>query len=119
MLKASGITPTHARGRFGFSTISQSVTKVEEAIGDAIKIKEAIHDISFIQDHSILMEFGLVDKESSGSSEDKSEVVSCDEDTKEDCDEDFFMNARQTLPREICNLSEDYIRDTLKKSGYN
>ena len=98
---SSGITPTHARGKFGFSTISQSVTKVEEAISDAIKIKEAIHDISFIQDHSILMEFGLVDKESSSSSEDKSEVVSCDEDTK-DCDEDFFMNARQTLPRETC-----------------
>ena len=111
VLKASGITPTEARRRYGFSSISQSVSKVEEAISESIKIKEAIHDISAIQDRSLMMQFGLVDKESSSSSDDESEVVSCDE--------DFFMNAGQTLPREICNLSEDYLRDALKQSDYN
>ena len=56
------------------------------------------------------MQFGLVDQESSSSSEDESEVVSPDED---------FIYARQTFPREICNLPEDYIRDVLKQSDYN
>ena len=110
VVKASGISFTAARRRYGFSSISQSVAKIEEAISDAIKIKEAIHDISVIQDSSLLMQFGLVDQESSSSSEDESEVVSPDED---------FIYARQTFPRKICNLPEDYIRDVLKQSDYN
>ena len=110
VVKASGISFTAARRRYGFSSISQSVAKIEEAISDAMKIKEAIHDISVIQDCSLLMQFGLVDQESSSSSEDESEVVSPDED---------FIYARQTFPREICNLPEDYIRDVLKQSDYN
>ena len=66
ILKASCITPTQARRRYGVSSISQSAAKVEEAISDVVKIKEAIHDIlvMIIQDQSLLMQFGLLDRES-------------------------------------------------------
>ena len=42
-----------------------------EAIHDAKKITETIQDISAIQDEALLMQFELVEQESSSSSEDE------------------------------------------------
>ena len=116
VFKASGITPTQARRMYGFDSICQSASKVEEAIHDAQNIREAIQDISVIQDQALLMQFGLVGEESSSSSEDELECASCDEDNIYAIDD---CNASQPSLEENFELSEDYLREILYQSNYN
>ena len=113
VFKASGITPTQARRIYGFDSISQSASKVDEAIHDAQKIREAIQDISAIQDEALLMQFGFVKQEGSSSSEDELECESCGEDNLfDDCQPSRSLE-------EDFDLSEDYLREVLNQSDYN
>jgi len=101
VFKASGITPTQARHIYGFDSMSQSASKVEETIHDARKIREAIQDISAIQDEALLMQFGLVEQEGSSSSEDKLKCENCGEDN-------LFDDCQPSLEKDF-DLSEDYL----------
>ena len=73
--KASGISATQARKKFGFENMSERCCRVEEALKDAQAIRECIESLSSTQEHAMLESFGIHDSPSGSSSdtEDSSE----------------------------------------------
>ena len=67
VIKASGISASEARRRYGFENMTTRLPRVEKAIAEVQEIREAFESLARIQDKAVLATFGMVD---SGSSDD-------------------------------------------------
>lgn len=68
--KASGVSATEAQRKFGFDSMLKHSNKVEEAITEAMRIREAIDDMARIKDKALLAKFGTTESDEDTSSSD-------------------------------------------------
>ena len=78
--KASGISPTEARHRYGFQNMEARASAVDKAIQEAQIITEAIDDLAKVQDKAILATFGVEPATETDSSESEGEEDMPEED---------------------------------------
>ncbi len=69
VVKASGISATEARRRYGFENMTTRLARVEKAITEAQEIREAIESLARIQDKAVLASFGMMCSDSSDDSD--------------------------------------------------
>ncbi len=75
--KASGITPSQARRRYGFECMQARALSVEAAISEIKQIREAIEDLARIEDRALLTRFGIpIESDTSSSESEEDEDVS-------------------------------------------
>ena len=65
IFKASGVSQTEARRRYGFEGMNERAANVEKAIADVEEIREAIEGLARIQDKALLQTLGIVEVVSS------------------------------------------------------
>ena len=104
IFKASGVSATKARLKFGFESMSNLSAEVEEAITEALRIREAIDDIARVQDKSLLQNFGIIDETCTSSSDEDSETIT---------------TSCEAIPPELDCLPADYFKDKVINSNYN
>ena len=105
IVKASGMTATCARRKYGFERMTERTARVEHAIVEVEKIRETIEDIARIQDTALLASFGI--QPESCSSEDES--FDCDDRTMcGGCElsASVLDLCQQTLVQSNCNWFE-------------
>ncbi len=73
VVKASGVTPTQARKRFGFQNASVLCSEVEKCVQESQCIREAVEDLAHIQDKALLATLGIEDDDNSTDSEGEEE----------------------------------------------
>ena len=59
IFKASGVTPTQARLKYGFEHMVERAKKVEDCIGEIQSIREAIDNLATIEDTALLATMGI------------------------------------------------------------
>ena len=79
IFKASGVSQTEARRRFGFESMSKCANKVEQVLKETERVREAIDDIAQTQDKAILESIGIPCEMSSEDKSDKSDTEECPE----------------------------------------
>ena len=67
IFKASGVSQTQARHRFGFESMSKRSAKVEQVLVEVERIHEAVDDLAKPQDMALLETFGIHSQESNDS----------------------------------------------------
>ena len=77
--KASGMSQTAIRRKYGFEQMQQHAASVEEAIEEIQNIRESINDLANIEEKALLLQYGTVLSESSSSSTSNSEESSVQE----------------------------------------
>ena len=77
IFKASGVSLTEARRRFGFESMSKRANKVEQVLKETDRVREAIDDIAQTQDKAMLESIGIPCEMSSEDESDKSDTEEC------------------------------------------
>ncbi len=73
VVKASGVTPTQDRKRFGFQNASVLCSEVEKCVQESQCIRKAVEDLAHIQDKALLATLGIEDDDNSTHSEGEEE----------------------------------------------
>ena len=59
VFKASGLSSTSVRQKYGFDNMTERAARVEEAMCEAQKIRETFDEIANIQDKALLAHFAM------------------------------------------------------------
>lgn len=107
IFKASGMTPTAARRRYGFENMSAHVEEVEDTLLKVQQIHEAISELASIEDKALLQSFGLEEEGESSSCESEGEGG------MDDPEEGSPVSEQQAL-----NITEDH-KMLLRRCDFN
>ena len=105
VFKASGISQTEARRRFGFENMTNRAANVEQVLQETEKIREAIDDLAKIQDKAVLESIGVAHITQDSS-----------EDSESDVDTDEYQQEESSVTTVI---PEDVLKKTLESSHFN
>lgn len=79
IFKASGMSQTEARCKFGFESMSKRAEKVEQVLEETETIREAIDDLARTQDKVLLETMGIAGEVSSDEESNESDTEECTE----------------------------------------
>ena len=104
--KASGMSQTAIRRKYGFEQMQQHAASVEEAIVEIQNIRESINDLANIESKALLLQCGVVLSESSSSS---------------DSEEDFAVQEYNMLStaKAPLNVNPAYLKPLMTSSNCN
>ena len=103
IFKASRMTPTRVRHRYGFEGMAKRAKKVEDVIDEVLSIREAINDLATIEDTAVLATLGI-------------QSVS-DSDDESDIQLDSSFNSADSATSEVFCLS--LFKELIHQSCYN